>query len=63
MRPQYRVNPAVYGNADKAKVCKICCAEISKSGQGVNWSTMQSEVIYLTRVGDKVNYNIRTRDN
>ena len=24
---------------------------------------MQSEVIYLTRVGDKVNYSVRTRGN
>ena len=27
MRPQYRVDPAVYGNANKAKVCAICCGK------------------------------------
>ena len=40
MRPQYRVDPAVYGNADKAKVCKICCGKnIQMNIRHVHFST------------------------
>ena len=42
---------------DSSGLVPRCTTEKSKSSVGLNRSTMKSEVIYLTREGDKVNYS------
>ena len=43
MRPHYRVDPAIYGNADKARVCAICCGKnVRMNIRHVHFSTQWS---------------------